>query len=293
MINECLFFAFLFVFLIGLCWGSFLNVVSYRLTFDKPFLTTRSQCPHCNKIISWYDNIPVFSWIWLKGRCRMCQQSITILYPCFELVTAIIAVFLAIKFYPRFFFAYSLTSNDQVLLNLEQLVNGISQASPLSTISSLLSSILFLSALIAASHADLRAFAIPQIFSLWLAPIGIVFSYLNITGISYSMSFFGACFGYGILWFVAKCFKILTKKDGLGVGDMELLCMIGAFTGPYGVWVTLTIGSITGVLIGSLYLPISGHSRMTRIPFGPFLSLGAICYFFFLQPIFSNLFIMP
>jgi len=246
-----LLFLFVFLLLVGLCWGSFLNVVAYRITFDKPFFTKRSHCPYCNHIIAWYDNIPLVSLVLLRGKCRTCKKPISIIYPLFELITAVIILFLCIKFLYGSFSLYWL-----------------------------LGALIFLSALIVASISDLRAMVIPQIFTIWLVPIWISLSYFNVTGISWRLAMLGAIFGYGILWLVAMIFKALTKKDGLGVGDMELLCMIGAFLGPAGVWFTLTFGSITGMGIGSIYLWLSGNGRMTRMPFGPFLALGAIIYFF-------------
>ncbi len=288
MINEIILLLF-FVFLLGLCWGSFLNVVAYRLTFDKTFFTTRSYCPHCRKTIFWYDNIPIISWLILGGKCRACKQPITVLYLFFELITAVSMVLMMVKFLPRFFPMYYLVSGDPLTIDLMQFADGVPNYLILHTGGLVVSAVLFLSALIAASHADLRAMVIPQLFSIWLAPVGIVLSYFSFTGISYQMSLIGAVVGYGVLWIVATIFKIMTKKEGLGVGDMELLCMIGAFLGPVGVWFALMIGSVTGMIIGGLYLLLSGHGRMKRIPFGPFLALGAMIYFFCGQQIITFL----
>lgn len=279
----------LFVFMIGLCWGSFLNVLAYRLAFDKPFFTARSQCPACGKVIAWYDNIPVVSWIVLGGKCRACKQPITMLYLFFELVTAATMVFVVVKFLPRFFPMYYFVSGDPFSMDVLQFVDGVPNYLLAHALGSLASAVLFFSALIAASHTDLRAMVIPQLFSLWLAPVGIVLSFFNLTSVDYKMSLLGAVIGYGVLWVVAAIFKFFTNKEGLGVGDMELLCMIGAFLGPLGVWFSLMIGSIVGVLIGGLYLVFSGHGRMTRIPFGPFLALGALGYFFIGQQMVSFL----
>jgi leader peptidase (prepilin peptidase)/N-methyltransferase len=285
-----------FVFIVGLCWGSFLNMLAYRLSFEKPLFTMRSCCPQCGKVIAWYDNIPVVSWIALGGKCRACKQSITKYYLFFELVTAVVMVFIVVNFLPRFFPMYYFISGDPLSLDMLQFTDGVPNNLLAHAIGSLMTAVVFFSALIAASHADMRAMIIPQQFSIWLAPVGVVLSYFNLichpglaTGsifsihghyLSWHMSLLGAALGYGILWIVATVFKWLTKKDGLGVGDMELLCMIGAFSGPFGVWFTLMIGSITGMVIGGIYLVLSGHGRMTRIPFGPFLALGAAGYFF-------------
>ena len=239
----------LFLILTFLCWGSFLNVVAYRITFEKPFFTRRSVCPHCNKIIKWYDNIPVLSWIILKRKCRACSKIISWLYPFTEIITAITMTNLFFNSYYNIplFFSY----------------------------------FIFFSALIVATRTDLEAMVIPQLFSLWLVPAGIIFSALHFTKITVLESLLGTTLGYGVLWIVAKVFKLVTKKDGLGQGDMELLAMIGSFLGPIGIWFALTIGSIAGLLIGGTYLLITKKLKTTRIPFGPFLALGAIIYFFY------------
>lgn len=234
-------------FLFFTCWGSFLNVLAYRITFDKPFFTQRSMCPACGKIIYWYDNIPLISWVLLRGQCRFCHEPISLLYPFIELTSGIILT--------AIFWTQGLTL-------------------------SFLGYFLFFSALLVATRSDLEAMIIPQFFTLWLVPVGFLFSCFNLIEIFPLESLLGACFGYGLLWVVAKTFKYATKKEGLGEGDMELLAMIGSFLGPIGVWFSLMIGSSVGMLIGGGYLLFAKKDRYTRIPFGPFLALGAIIYFF-------------
>jgi leader peptidase (prepilin peptidase)/N-methyltransferase len=239
----------LFLVLLFLCWGSFLNVVAYRMTYDKPFFTKRSYCPSCEKIISWYDNIPVISWIFLRGKCRNCKSSITILYPFTEILSAVIFTFLFFKTYPfkGLFFVY----------------------------------FIFFSALIAATRTDFEEMVIPQALSLWLIPVGILSAILGYSFVPVLGSVAGAIIGYGSLWLVGKIFYYFTKREGIGVGDMELLGMIGAFLGPLGVWFSVFIGSLTACLIGGTYILITRKGRYAKIPFGPFLALGATFYFFF------------
>lgn len=146
---------------------------------------------------------------------------------------------------------------------------------------SLIAYIIFISALIAATRTDLEAMVIPELFTIWLVPFGILCSYAGLTNITAFGSIMGACIGYGLLWVVARGFKFLTHKEGMGVGDMELLAMIGSFLGPIGVWMSVMIASLSGLIVGSIYLAISGKDRTSRIPFGPFLALGAVIYFFF------------
>ena len=239
------FYLTFYSFLFGLCWGSFLNVVAYRITFDKNFWEPRSHCPHCNKIIAWYHNIPVVSYFMLRGKCTKCKTSISILYPLIELLTGITFAALFYKF------------------NLEQI--------PVS-----LSSIFFISALLIATRSDLEAMVIPQLFTLYLIPIGIGCSYFGWTQIPPQESALSALSAYSFLWGVSKLFKLIKKQEGLGLGDAELLAMIGSFLGIIGMWNTLMIGSSIGCVVISFYLWYTKKGRETKIPFGPFLTLGAI-----------------
>jgi leader peptidase (prepilin peptidase)/N-methyltransferase len=229
----------------------------------------------CEKIIAWYDNIPLLSWFLLYGKCRKCKAKISFLYPAFEFVTGAAFVLAFLKILPYFSpFYYYITADplmvDSLAVPNQILCHGYFVA---------LVFFVFISALIAASRSDLQAMVIPQIFSLWLVPIGLLGAHFGVTFISFKMSLFGAALGYLILYFIAFIFKFFTKKEGVGVGDMELLAMIGAFLGPLGVWFALLIGSLSGLVIGGLYLLIFKKDRLTRIPFGPFLGLGAFLYF--------------
>jgi len=239
------------VFIAGLFWGSFLNVVAYRIIHDQPFFAPRSVCPFCDRMIAWYDNIPVLSWLLLRARCRWCRHPISSLYPFIELTTAVAVTMLFLVFHPAFllepFIAYTL----------------------------------FFSCLIMATRTDLELMLIPQAFTLLPIFLGLLFSWMQWISITPVESLIGAFIGYAFLWLVAKGFKFFTAREGLGVGDMELLAMIGSFLGPVGVWITLMIGSISGTLLGALYLVIARKHRSTRIPFGPFLALGAAAFVIF------------
>ena len=262
-----------FFFLTFLCWGSFLNVVAYRVTYDKPLFTKRSYCPHCNKVVAWYDNIPVISWIILRARCRRCKKAISILYPFIEIITAVILTLVFVRFVPEYVYSKGLflsASSGRMFANF-------------------FSYFLFFSALIISVRTDLEEMIIPQMVSLWLVPVGILFSFLGMTGTHPVDSIFGALFGYGSLWIVGKVFYWIKKTDGIGVGDMELLAMIGSFLGLLGVWFTILIGSISALFIGGGYLYFSGKGRNAKMPFGPFLVLGATIFFFFRNAIINLL----
>ncbi len=234
--------------LLGLVLGSFLHASAHRLAFDKEFFLPRSHCPQCNALIAWYDNIPVISWIFLKGHCRHCQGKISFMYPFIEIVTALC-------------------------------LTALWHSSPIITSAPKLSYTLFLCALVVATATDLHTFVIPQIVSLWLAPIGVLLAAGSFLPITLTESICGATLGYGSLWMINFIFKKLRKLDGMGVGDMELFCMIGAFIGPLGLWHTLLIASCTGTLWGLASRLFSLYEH-TIIPFGPFLALGSFVHLF-------------
>jgi leader peptidase (prepilin peptidase) / N-methyltransferase len=236
--------------------GSFLNVIAYRLTHDIPFFAPRSQCPHCTTQLAWYDLIPLFSWLWLHGRCRYCSRPISKLYPCIELLTVTIMTLVIITINQHYWAAY----------------------------------ILFFSALIVTIRTDLETMLISRYVTLALVPIGFLLSYYHFLPLTLLSSIQGALFGYGILWLIRASFHLLTGKIGIGQGDLDLMAFIGAFTGTIGCWASLSIGSIIGAFIGSAYLIIAKQSKTCPLPFGPFLALGACIYLFF-QGFFAHLFI--
>jgi leader peptidase (prepilin peptidase)/N-methyltransferase len=245
-----------FVFVYGLCWGSFINVLAMRVLVGQSLWCPRSSCPICQKQIAWYDNIPLLSFFFLKARCRNCKEPISWLYPCIELATALCAVGL-------------------FLLVTDPLVYAANA--------------IFFTALLAATRTDLATMLIPQHFSLMLVPIGLVCSWYDLLTINFTESILGSLLGYGILWGIAKIFFLVTKREGMGRGDMDLLAGIGAWIGPVGAWVSLMLASTIGLMLGCCYLLIAGKGRATRIPFGPFLALGAVAYVFYGQQLLQVL----
>jgi leader peptidase (prepilin peptidase) / N-methyltransferase len=248
-----------YVVFFSLCWGSFLASFSYRILYEKSILQKRSYCPLCGNIVPWYCNIPLFSWAFLRGKCFYCKQKISFIYPMIELLTTVSFTYLWISFnrYDAFFLS------EQIMW-----LKFFSYA-------------LFFSALICATATDLWGMVIPQLFSLWLIPAGVILSSFGLIHVGCLESVIGAVVGYGFLRFIAFVFKKLMKKDGLGEGDAELLGMIGAFIGPIGVYWTMFLASVVGLFVGSLYLFIFKKGRFTQIPFGPFLAIGAIVFVLF------------
>lgn len=239
------------IFSIFLIWGSFLNVVAYRLIKGQSIIFPGSRCIHCHQPIAWFDNIPLFSWFFLFGKCRHCHQRISILYPFIELCTAL-----------------SLTLLWYVV-----------------PISYFISYFIFFSALIISIRSDLETMLISRVVTINLIPIALFLSAFGLLPIRPVESMLGSLFGYFILFFTARAFKYLTGKEGIGQGDLDLLACIGAFIGPMGSWFTLFAGSLSGSMVGLLYLFMTQQDRTVKIPFGPFLALGAIGYVLFYQNI--------
>lgn len=228
-----------------LCWGSFLNALGYRLLHNVSIVYPRSYCPHCRHTIAWYDLVPLISWAMLKGKCRSCHKSISWLYPFIELFT-VCALSLLVLYVPLSYF---------------------------------LGYFIFFSALIITIRTDLDEMLISGYATTYLIPVGFFLSFFQLIPISIIDSILGASIGYGSLSLIASLFHRLTKKEGLGQGDMDLLGFIGAFTGIYGCWISLLLASIFGSLVGIIYLSITKkNTHHTRIPFGPFLALGAMSF---------------
>lgn len=270
------------VVLFGLCWGSFLNVVAYRSLHDQSFFKPRSYCPACKVKLAWYDNIPVISWLFLQGKCRSCKKAISWLYPFIEVITAFIAWSIFFRLPVDVLGVLAFDFFNQPFIDVIRLL-------PFELVRYQLACGLFFSALIVAVRTDLEALVIPQIFSLWLVPVWVASAAYGITLISWQQSILGGMLGYVVLWGVAKLFTYATGKDGLGVGDMELLACIGSFAGPSGAWLSLMLASIVGTLLGGTYLMVTGKEKTTRIPFGPFLALGALWYVLFASYLLDSL----
>lgn len=240
------------IFLFGLCIGSFLNVCIYRLPVNKSITDPpRSICPSCNRQIHYYDNIPIFSYLWLKGRCRHCRERIPFRYAVVELLTGGMAVSILLHFG----------------LTLEALIYFV-----------------FASALIVITFIDIDHKIIPDVITLPGIVIGLVAS-LALPSVGFSNAVFGLLAGGGSLWLVAWLYYLLTRKDGMGGGDIKLLAMMGTFIGLKGVVFTIFMSSAVGTVVGIATMIIKGKGMKFAVPFGPFLAIGALTYIFFGQDI--------
>ena len=227
--------------------GSFLNVCIIRLPKEQSIIWPGSHCPHCKIPIKFYDNIPLISYILLKGRCRHCHRPISSEYPLVEGITALSSFILFMKF-------------------------GLSL--------SYLFYFLFVAALIVITVIDFYHQIIPDVISLPGIAVGLGAS-LIIPQITFLNSLVGILLGGGSLFLVATLYQWLFKREGMGGGDVKLLAMIGAFLGWKAVILTILLGSLIGSIMGIIIMVLKGKDFKYAIPFGPFLSLGAVISLFY------------
>jgi leader peptidase (prepilin peptidase)/N-methyltransferase len=228
--------------LFGLILGSFLNVCTLRWPQDQSVVSPRSRCPGCGREIAAWDNIPVLSWIFLRGRCRNCREPISIQYPLVELATG-------------------------VCWALPILLYGAEWEA--------LRAAVFLTLLLGIAVSDARFYIIPDQFSVGGAVIGLGLAFLP-GGIGWMQAVAGALTGFLLLWFVAWAGEKAFRKEAMGGGDIKMMAMIGAFLGVPGVLLTIFLGSLLGAVI---FGPISMKTGKL-VPFGIFLALGAVVTWF-------------
>lgn len=260
--------------LFGLLVGSFLNVVILRLPvrmewqwkrdsrealeipeiYDPPppgIVVERSHCPHCKTTLRWYDNIPVFSWLSLGGKCRYCKAPISAQYPAVEALTMLLVLACVWKF------GFGWQGFGAILLTFF---------------------------LIALTGIDLRTQLLPDQLTLPLLWLGLIASVDNLY-IPAKTAIAGAVIGYLSLWSVMWIYKQLTGKEAMGYGDFKLLAALGAWVGWKGVFLTILLSSFVGAVIGSIWLAAKGRDTATPIPFGPYLAIAGWITFFWGQPI--------
>ncbi len=227
--------------------GSFLNVCIFRLPKEESIVWPGSHCPHCKNPIRFYDNIPLVSYILLKGRCRHCQSAISFQYPFVEGITALASLLLFMKFglSASYFFYF-----------------------------------LFVAALIVITVIDLYHQIIPDVISLPGIIVGLIASII-IPQMTLFNSLTGVLLGGGSLFLVATIYQWLFKREGMGGGDVKLLAMIGAFLGWKAVILTILLGSLVGSITGIIIMIMKGKDFKYAIPFGPFLSFGAVIALFY------------
>jgi leader peptidase (prepilin peptidase)/N-methyltransferase len=244
------------LFLLGAAIGSFLNVCIARIPNRQSVIHPASHCPKCQTPIAFYDNIPVISYLLLRGRCRACGEVISPRYLIVELLTASLTAAL----YTQFGFGLAFFS-----------------------------ALVFVAGLIVISFVDMDVRIVPDVISLPGIIIGLLFSLLRYTVFhdpfelvpSPLSALLGVVVGGGILLALAWAYEAFTGVEGMGGGDIKLLAMIGAFLGWPSIPVTLFFSSLGGSVIGLTAMLVKGVGRRYAMPFAPFLCLGALLYLFF------------
>ena len=236
-------------FIIGSVWGSFSNVCIYRLPSNDSVVKGRSYCPGCKNKIGWFDNIPFFSYLFLKGKCRKCGTPISFQYFVVELLAAISFVVI--------FHIYGVSITTLLLLIL---------------------SIFF----IIIFFIDLKHFIIPNELTFPLMIIGFLKSFdpnLNQTIFpNYINSLIGGLLGYSIIWFIIFLYKKIRKKEGMGLGDAKLMAVIGFWFGWISVPFTIFVASTVALVLVVPSLINQSKKMSSEIPFGPYIIIGCIVY---------------
>jgi len=217
-------------------------VLVYRLPRGESIVFPGSHCPSCAHALSWYENIPLVSWLVLRGHCRHCDESISIRYPLLELCLGLTWGYMAWNF-------------------------GWGME--------LVAALIFSMMLWVLTWIDLETGLLPDVITLPGIAIGIIFG--MVLG-HLQDSVIGAVAGYGLFWLVAKAFFLLTGREGLGYGDFKLLAMLGAFLGWQALPFVIFISSFCGTVIGSIYLLLTRKHVRAQIPFGPYLAASGMIW---------------
>lgn len=242
----------LFLFLAGLCVGSFLNVCIWRIPREESIIRPASHCPACNHRIAWHDNIPLLSWLWLNGKCRHCRAPIA----------------------PRYFIVELLTG---ALFTLLWLIHGWSPQTPIY--------LLYTAALIVATFIDLEHLILPDRITLGGMVVGPVAALAfppllgqteRLAALRHSLA--GLALGYGLLWLVAVIGRMILQREAMGMGDWKLLGAIGACLGWKAVLFTIFVSSLSGTLIGFALIAAGRKDLQSKIPYGPHLALAAVLW---------------
>ncbi|MGB3209099.1 MAG: prepilin peptidase [Desulforhopalus sp.] len=232
--------------------GSFLNVVILRLPdHNQSIVFPASHCPRCSAALQWYENIPILSYLFLRGKCSHCHVHISLQYPVVELMMALLSAALMYRF------------------QLSIATAGY---------------FFFCAALLVIIFIDIHHQIIPDVISLPGIVLGVLFSLASDT-VTWQDSLIGLLLGGGVLYAVASLYYMLRKVDGMGGGDIKLLAMIGAWLGWQSLPFVIFASSLGGSIVGLIAMRYQKKGGSTRIPFGPFLSLAALIYTFYAENI--------
>lgn len=242
---------------LGLCLGSFVNVLVHRLPRGRSVVRPPSHCPRCRRRIRWHDNVPVLSWLLLRGRCRDCAQPISPRYPAVEAAAGLLSAAIAWRW----------------------------PGEPAWTAAALVAT----AAHLAVALIDWDTFLIPDPLSLGLLALGLASAPINPLlgggiGTRLLWSVLGGAFGFAFCWGIAAAGEWFFKKEAMGGGDVKLLAAVGAWSGPLGAFDCMVVASFLGSIYGVALILRRRIGRQDPIPFGPFLSAAAVFNFFYLVP---------
>ena len=245
--------------LLGAVIGSFLNVVSFRLPLGRSVVRPASACPSCKQPVRAWHNIPVLSWLLLRGRCYDCGESFSVRYPLVEAGTAGLWVLLYLHFIPN---------PEALLIGPQPLLLVLLYGS-------------YFSALVAISLIDADHFIIPDLISLPLIPIGIgavaLLDAFGLSSLALPQAVLGAALGAVSMLTLAAVGRLLMGREALGMGDVKLVAAIGAWQGAHPTLILCVfIASLLGSIVGISYIVIHGRQRHLKLPFGPYLCVGAL-----------------
>jgi len=230
----------------GAAVGSFLNVLICRIPEGQSIVFPASHCPKCMHAIRFYDNIPIISYLVLRGKCRDCHEKISLRYPLVEAVTALLSLLLFWKFG----------------LGLKYLFSFI-----------------FTCALIVITFIDFDHQIIPDVISLPGIPLFFLLA-VFFMDVPLLEALLGILIGGGCLFAIAFFYELITKREGMGGGDIKLLAMLGAFLGWKSLFFILFVSSLLGAFVGISMMIAKGKNMKYAVPFGPFLSIAAVAYLF-------------
>ncbi len=233
-------------------------VTEEALTLTEPvkgyrFLATpRSACPNCGHKISSLQNIPLLSWLWLRGRCAGCSSKISVQYPLIELLTGLLSAGVAYRF-------------------------GATWATA--------GYLLFVWVIISLTFIDFKHYILPDNLTLPMIWLGLILAYFGVLPIDFSSAFIGAIVGYLFFWVIYWFVLLLFKKRGMGHGDFKLLSLIGAWLGAGAILPVVILSTLIGSIVGIALIAFFKHDRNKPIPFGPYLALGGVVMLLFSEQI--------
>ena len=248
----------LLTFLFGLIFGSFASVCIYRLPKAKPFVWNRSFCPKCKKLISWYDNIPLISYLVLNAKCRKCKKKIPKQYFLIELISGLNFLFIYMTSYSLF---------AQAVL-----------------------AFLFLTYLII-FFIDLKHFIIPDSLNFGLIIFAFVKNFFTDLNLNFTqdleVSIIGGLIGYFSIWSIIQLYYLIKKIEGMGLGDAKLMAGIGLLFGWQSIPFILFVSAILGLLMVLPSLINKKRTLKTEIPFGPYIITAGVIYYYFGEFLYS------